>query len=286
MKSRLLNIAGRVGFELPTLFVLLIVATILNPMVAHAQDTRQIDPESSVAYLSMGSEPHRLETGLARVTGDVSLDLNDPADAIVNLKIVPDEGPKADYDVMSFTSKRSQMMGNGDLAVTGDLTVTHIERSVTVDPTEAYSGAVYGAPTAHTDTRQVTLVLSAARNSGSQNGTKQYSGRIVEASENFPQLLDAVSAGNWPTTLVNNEKCSSTSTIGEDYSGPTCTGTVIASVTNSVTAVGVSSAYSGFEPAFTPDRTQVNIAMGLTLAQPSTPSSVATGTEALDGHMQ
>ena len=47
------------------------------------------------------------------------------------------------------------------------------------------------------------------------------------AYEDFPELFTAVSKTNWPP-VVANENCQMPSTIGEDYRGPQCTGTVIA----------------------------------------------------------
>ena len=44
---------------------------------------------------------------------------------------------------MSFTSKQSVMMSDGKFIVTGDLSLTRIERSVTAEPNEAYSGPDY-----------------------------------------------------------------------------------------------------------------------------------------------
>ena len=94
--------------------------------------------------------------------------------------------------------------------------------------------------------------------------------------EDFPQFLDAVAQGNWPNQLINDEKCDNPSTIGEDYHGPECTGTVIASVSNAMVPSGNPGAedFSGFEPIVNPDRNKATIALDLKLT-PMSASSVA-----------
>ena len=45
--------------------------------------------------------------------------------------------------------------------------------------------------------------------------------------EEFPELLSAIKNTNWPP-VVQNKYCYMPSTVGEDYSGAVCTGTLIA----------------------------------------------------------
>jgi len=47
--------------------------------------------------------------------------------------------------------------------------------------------------------------------------------------EDFPELLSAIKETNWPP-VVQNKDCQMPSTVGEDYSGALCTGTVIATI--------------------------------------------------------
>ena len=63
----------------------------------------------------------------------------------------------------------------GKLAVGGDLSVTRVERSVTLDPNEAIPGPEYGEPVVHTDTHEVRLVFPGARLPAAQNGAIQLS---------------------------------------------------------------------------------------------------------------
>jgi hypothetical protein len=49
--------------------------------------------------------------------------------------------------------------------------------------------------------------------------------------ENFPGLFSAVPKTNWPA-VVANQQCQMPSSVGEDYRGPQCTGSVIAATDN------------------------------------------------------
>jgi hypothetical protein len=253
--------------------LLLLAATTAS--IAHAQDSWQIDPQHSIATLSLGSGASQLQIGLARVSGEVEFEPSDPGDPIVTLKMVGD-ARKADYASMSFSSKRSAIRADGKLTVTGDLSVTRVERSVTMEPNEAYAGPEYGDPVASTTTREITLIFSDPRQVPSQDGALHFSGRSTVVREDFPDLLDAIALDDWPSQLINDEKCENPSTIGEDYHGPECTGTVIASVSNAMVPSGNPGAedFSGFEPIVSPDRNKATIALDLKLT-PMSASSVA-----------
>jgi hypothetical protein len=254
---------------------LLLLAATTASIAAHAQDSWQIDPKHSVATLSLGSGANQLQIGLARVSGEVEFESSDPGDPIVTLKIVGD-ARKADYASMSFSSKRSAIRVDGKLTVTGDLSVTRVERSVTMEPNEAYAGPQYGDPVASTTAREITLIFSDPRQVPSQNGALHFSGRSTVVREDFPDLLDAIALDDWPSQLINDEKCEDPSTIGEDYHGPECTGTVIAIVNNVEVPTGGSGGegYYGFEPIVTPDRNMATIALDLKLT-PISASSAA-----------
>jgi polyisoprenoid-binding protein YceI len=279
MRSQQSNSVHLVAHGLRPVLIGLAFGVVVASVPVLAQDTWQVDPQHSIARLSLGSGSNAVEVGLARVSGDVVFDSNDPADPSVNLKITPDDGPVAQYEQMRFTSEQSTLTSDGKLVVAGELSVTRIERSVTMEPNEAYAGPVYGDRVARTDTRQITLVFSDSPQSAAHVGTIQLSGKTSVSREAFPQLLDALTLDDWPTQLVNDEKCEVPSTVGEDYSGTKCTETVIATVTNSVVMVGTAGGedYSGFQPAVTPDRDRGSIGLDLKLKQElSTPPTAAS----------
>ena len=226
--------------------------------LAFGSDTWTLDSTRSNAQLFQGSKanPGSVNTGVARVTGKVKLDANNLGNSVVDLSIYPadeewghalsPEGTlpidyvpdSTDQTLLTFKSSRILRTGNGRLEVIGDLTLTRVERTVTATPTEAYAGPVYGDPVIHHVTREITFLfsnVSAARSSGSLTPAMQQKRGVLEVvgaarvdHEEFPELLSAIQDTNWPS-VVQNEDCQSAySGGGEGYSGPVCTGTLIA----------------------------------------------------------
>ena len=278
MKSlmpRIIHFATTRGLTL----ALLALAACLAAIPALAQGGAwQVDAEHSIARLSLGSSPRAVEVGIARVSGNVVFDSNDPADPIVNLNIKPEKASGADYSEISFKSKRSEMTADGKLAVVGDLSVTNVERSVTLDPNEGYYGAQYGEPVVHTDTREVTLVFPGVP--ATQSGALQLSAATHVSRERFPQLLTALAPGNWQSAVVEDQQCSMPSGLAsEDYSGAACTGTTVSAKTNVVASgnPGLGEGYYGFEPAVVPDGSQASIAFNLRLTQVTSGPSATSG---------
>src|ERR1700751_3097099 len=276
MSSCLKRVLPHITKRLYRIVNLLLLAATTDPIAAHAQDSWQIDAKHSVATLSLGSGANQLQIGLARVSGEVVFESSNPGDPIVTLKIVGDPR-EADYASMSFSSKRSAIRAYGKLTVTGDLSVTRVERSVTMEPNEAYAGPQYGKPVARTTTHQITLIFSDPRQGTYQNGSFPFAGRSTISREDYPDLLDAIALDDWPSQLINDEKCQNPSTIGEDYHGPECTGTVIASVSNATVPRGKPGAedFSGSEPIISPDPNKATIALDPKLT-PMSASSMAS----------
>lgn len=276
------GVVSRVG----RIFLLLALALAVVSLPAQAQSgIWQVDAQHSVARLSLGSGPRSVEVGIARVSGRVAFDASNPADPLVNLNVEPVKG--ANYSEISFRSKRSEITKDGELAIVGDLSLTRVERSVTpyVGGGEGYYGAEYGQAVAHTDVREITLVLPSASVPEAQNGTMRLSPSIHVSRERFPELLSAMAAGHWPNLLVEDEHCTMPATVGEDYSGPVCTGTPVVTATNSVnTYEGGGEGYYGSERIVTPDGNQATIAFGLTLTQPESGPSAASGSAEAAGN--
>jgi len=268
MKSHLHNVLSLSSNVVGPLIMFLAFATATVSIPACAQDIWQIDPKHSVATLSLGSGANQLQIGLARVSGEVVFESSDPGDPIVTLKVFGD-ARKADYASMSFISKSSALTVDGKLTIIGDLSVIHVERSVTVEPSEAYAGPQYGDPVTYTNTRQVTVVFSDPHGLASQSGVMHFLGTSTVSREDFPQFLDALTLADWPTQLINDEKCKTPSMIGEDYHGADCTGAVIAHVSNAVVSTGAPSGegYYGFEPVISPDRNKATISLDLKLEE-------------------
>jgi len=266
MKSHIIHLGTK---KLSLMFLILALAVFIISMPAQGQSSIQkVDAEHSIARLSLGE----VEIGVARVSGNVAFAANDPSSAVVNLNIVPDS-LGADEREISFQSKRSAMTSDGKLAVTGDLSVTAIERPVIsyVGAGEDYHGAQYGEPVVYTDAREVTLVFPAG---SPAPGALQLSASTDVSPERFPQLVEALAHGNWPSIVVEDEYW--TATPGEDYDGLVCTGTPVKAAMNSVTTdEGGREDYSGPQPVAIPDGSHATIAFNLKLTQVAAAPSAA-----------
>jgi polyisoprenoid-binding protein YceI len=230
---------------------------VISPLAFADGGTWPLDFTTSSARLfqSSAADPDSVNIGVARVTGKVKLDTNDLGNSVFDLNIYPaDEQwghalspdgtlpagyvPDAtDHTLLRFQSKRILRIGDGELAIIGELTLTRVERSVTLTPNEGYAGPVYGEPVIHTTTREVKFLfpnLGSALSSRPltsaavrKKGVLVLSGSARVGHEDFPELLNAIQDTNWPA-VVQNERCQMPSTVGEDYHGATCTGTVVA----------------------------------------------------------
>jgi polyisoprenoid-binding protein YceI len=257
MKTPFTNTIHLTKSRVAGILIAVVMSTILPLAFAADGTTWSLDASTSSAQLFQGSRanPESVNTGVARVTGDVRLDTNNLDSSVVDLSIYPaDENwaralnsdgslatafvPDAtDHTLLTFKSTRIVSTANGNLDVTGDLTLTRVERSVTMDPNEGYSGPEYGAPIIHTETREVTFLFPNSSNTSLSGGLTpvslrtnnnvEFSGSTHVGHEDFPQLLGAMQDTNWPA-VVKDEVCKNSSTVGEDYHGPSCTGTVIA----------------------------------------------------------
>jgi hypothetical protein len=222
------------------IFKLASVATIgiLAALPAAAQNTKiKIDSENSTArlFVASSSNPDKsINVGVARLNGDVRWNANDPAKSAFDFTVYPaDEskpglstGKTASYSVISFKSKRVEPVGYGAVRVTGDLTVSDVERVASFDPSEAYSGPTYGPAVVHSAKHEVVFYFQPAKaaDGSNQETPSNWVASSTVVGEDFPELLSAVATSDWPV-YVAEENCVMPSTVGEDFSGPACTGT-------------------------------------------------------------
>lgn len=212
-----------------------------------AQDAvLRIDPEHSTArlFLASSKSPHAaVNVGVARMSGTVEDAGDDPSESALDFTIYPADGTApattsndkgsyqsvpvaAAHTVITFKSKRVVPMGGGAFRVMGELTLTYIERTTTLDANEGYAGPVYGPPVVRSEKREMVFefqrtAVSAVRTRN--RAAAELSGSGVVDAEDFPGLFTAVSAMDWPA-FVEDDQCTWPSTVGEDYSGPACTG--------------------------------------------------------------
>jgi polyisoprenoid-binding protein YceI len=209
----------------------------------------RIDSEHSTARLFLASSRNpdaSVNVGVARANGMVTRNAADsampefdftiyPADKTASLERLKQEqdnkkpGDEPDYTVITFKSTRVARIDKETFRVTGNLTLTYVVRVPTYDPSEAYSGPVYGPAVTHSSRQEAVFEfrqVNPSRAQAAKKGIAEWSAFSTINGENFPELLDAVSATDWPT-FVADEHCVMPSTIGEDYSGPACTGELV-----------------------------------------------------------
>lgn len=254
MNLDMTRMIGPVNHKLAAFTIGILVLAVSAAVPAIAQDgaSWEIDSRHSVAHLFLGSaaNPEALEVGLAAVNGSIKLDAADPSESVVELTMYHgDQSASAtaagasDGD-LTFQSRRVQRMEDGDWKATGDLTLTTVTRSVTVNPGEDYSGPAYGAPAVSSTTREATFLFRPVTQER-QNGTLELSAATVIGRENFPELLRSARSATWPNTLVQDEDCRMPARISEDYAGPACTGQLVIAQVSSVMPSNISEDYAG-----------------------------------------
>lgn len=214
--------------------------------VATAQsDGTKIDSDHSTARLILSSSQKAessINVGVARMNGEVRWNANDPAESVFKFTAYPadenepgvspdDKKPgknipdTANYTVITFKSNQVVPGENGTVRVAGDLTVTRVERIATYDPSEAYSGPTYGPAIVRSVTREAVFVFQQAKmtDAATKGDPTIWVASSLISGEDFPQLLNAVEATDWPV-FVSDEQCTMPLTVGEDFSGPACTG--------------------------------------------------------------
>lgn len=210
---------------------------VLAALPAAAQNAKfQIDSDNSTARLfvtSSKSPDKSVNVGVARMNGKVRWNAADPSKSVFDFSMYPaDEkeagqtrSESANYAILSFKSKHVVPIADDTVRVTGELTVSDIERVASYNPSEAYSGPTYSPAIVHSAKREATFVFQ--RTKAGDQVARDLGGDWVASAviigEDFPELLSAVSATNWPV-YVAEENCVMPSTIGEDFSGPVCTG--------------------------------------------------------------
>ena len=235
----------RIGSKLAIIAFLGIISGI--PSIA--QDTAwNVDSDHSTARFVLSSSKRpaaKINIGVAQVSGIViGADASDPSEFDLTIYPADQDTPDPqsedrrgesglqstpDYTVIAFRSTVIKPIGQATVHVTGDLTVTYVERVATYGPSESYSGPTYGPPITHSERREVTFEFQQIhqdRLSRESASRAKWSASGVIQSASFPELLRAVEITNWPV-LVEDEQCEMPLTTGEDYSGPKCTGTLV-----------------------------------------------------------
>ena len=254
----------------------------------------RIDSGYSTASLSLASSRGRSwNVAIAKVSGTATFN-DDPDKDALNLYIYPArEGkrlldPKggfrdnsyADlsrYALMSFHSSSFARTGDGKLAVTGELSVTHVQREPNISWSNAYSGPDYGQPMGQTTTRTVTFVFAAqtfdAQHVNARNQAivatmppKEISAQATIDLHNFAALRVAWLDSVWPL-VVEDEHCEMpwARASFKDYSGAICTGNPVLPTPLSQPRQRFGRDYPGSDEVTAPDSDEATVLVDLRL---------------------
>jgi hypothetical protein len=219
------------------LAVLLVMVGMMAALPAVAQNTLwRIDSAHSTARLFLASSKNPAaadNVGVARTTGVIEYEAGNPSRSDFDFTIYPadktaeESGNNPDYTVIRFKSTHVVPVNEETFRVTGNLTLSYVERSVTADPNEAYSGPLYGPPVHHSVNQEAVFEFHQVSSAGTQKATNkaEWLASSTTVGEDFPQLLNVVSTTSWPTFVVD-ERCVVLS-VGQDFSGPSCTGETV-----------------------------------------------------------
>jgi polyisoprenoid-binding protein YceI len=266
----------------------------LAPNLAAQQQSFHVVPDHSTARIFVGSpnNPTFFNVGVTRVSGELNLDPNDPQTSTFNFTLyaanekdaanADAQAQAGDQPVISFQSQHVVERGDGTLRVDGQLTVTEIEQTATASAGEDYSGPAYVTTGLKHSVHEASFIFSPlAAESAPDSSPEPSNVRLLTAQqtqpesamlltatasvngEAFPELLSSVEGASWPT-VVNDEKCTTSSSIGEDYSGPSCTGNVIDAFPSPEQPLQAGEDYSGPQ-LIAPQGEQVTIHLGLDL---------------------
>ena len=264
------------------------LAFLLVSFTAWAQKGElRIDSGYSTASLSLASSGSGASwnVGIAKVSGTVILN-HDPDKDVFNLDVYPArEGSRllkqsggfrddsfanlSRYAVMSFRSSSVTRNREGKLAVTGELSVTQVQRDANIVWSNGYAGPNLGELVAHTATRPVTFVIELENRTTMQNhSTEEMSALATIPLRNFPALRSTWLNSVWPI-VVENEHCDMpevrASSAMKDYSGAICTGTPIEVTPLRQPRQRFGDDYPGPNEATTPDADEATILLHLRL---------------------
>jgi polyisoprenoid-binding protein YceI len=276
--------------------VTLLAAGVGTPALAQSSNW-VLNSDHSTGRLTLSSTADRnasFDAGIARVKGAIRIDADSLANSSFNFTIYP-----ADLDpsllnadgslntsefstasrstVINFRSKEAKLTGDGILAVTGNLTVSHLERHMTITPSEAYGGPVYGEPEVHSVMREVTFLIpnALAAKAGATQKLELAASTDLK-TEDFPGLFEAITDANW-LVAVEDKSCEMPALSSEDYQGPSCVGAVVDVTPRSWGPQTIGEDYPGAQPEESHVRDNVTIALSLELRSDRSSSSAVSG---------
>jgi polyisoprenoid-binding protein YceI len=274
---------------------LLLGLTVLVVASVSAQIVKwQIDAGHSTASIFLaqsGDADPGINVAVAIAAGTMEIDSADPSKFSLQLNIIPaDQGDAlleahgtlrarayaalSRYTVMSFQSKSALRDPSGELKLTGDVTITYVEREGPSDWNVAYSGPVAITPVNKSATHTVTFTFDKSASEiayGQKVGWMEITGDGKIPLEDSPAMRFWLSNSVWPT-LVQDRHCYTPnySVNMRDYHGAVCTGNVVETMPRKRIADGSTSGLDYSGPRYeTPQKiNEVRLVLDLKMREP------------------
>jgi polyisoprenoid-binding protein YceI len=277
--------------QLPLLLSLAVLAVASVP----AQSAKwQIDAGHSTASIFLaqsGDTDPGINIAVAIAAGTMEIDSADPSKFSLQLSIIPaDQGDAllephgalrggayaalSRYTVMSFRSTSAVRDQSGELQLTGDVTISYVEREAPSDWNIAYSGPTVITPVIKSAMRTVTFTFDKSASEiayGQKVGWMEITGRGKIPLEDLPAMRFWLSNSVWPT-LVEDRNCYTPnySASMRDYHGAVCTGNAVETKPRKRVADGSTSGLDYSGPRYeTPQKiNEVRLVLDLKMREP------------------
>ncbi len=278
--------------------VLSALAASLLALPAFAQSTDwKVDGNQSSAQIAIATRPHgsgnTVTLGAADASGALHLDNADLSKSAFQFELRPssrvsaaagsnaeDPAPAdAQSSLIRFHSESATLTSDGQLKVTGTLTVTRVVRIVDLTANEGYSGPVEIGSRVVESSREESFILpiSAADLPNPQGKPfLDLSSALKINAEDFPELYDELLSTNWPAK-AEGLNCEAAPSSSEDYAGALCTGTDVQSRSIVRTATSFGEDYPGDSANSVQPANVVTLALHLHLAPQGTQLSAKNG---------
>jgi polyisoprenoid-binding protein YceI len=248
------ELEAQIGIRMKSVAQLQLVLglTALAAASVSAQNAKwQIDAGHSTAsvFLAQSGDPDPgLNIAVAMAAGTVDLDSADPSKLSLQLNIIPADQDQAllnsngtlragayaalsRYTVISFQSESAVRDQSGKLQLTGNVTVTYVEREAPADWNVGYSGPTVVTPGSESATRKFTFTFDKSASDiayGQKVGWMEITGLGKIPLEDFPTLRHWLWSSVWPM-LVEDRSCygPNYSISMREYHGAVCTGQLV-----------------------------------------------------------
>src|SRR5246127_2975838 len=274
---------------------LLVGLTVLAVASVSAQSAKwQIDAGHSSASLFLaqsGDTDSGINIAVAIAAGTMEIDSADLSKFSLQLNVIPaDQGDAllethgtlragayaalSRYTVMSFQSKSAVRDQSGELQLTGNVTISYVEREAPSDWNIAYSGPAVITPITKNATRTVTFTFDKTASEiayGQKVGWMEITGHGKIPLEDLPAMRFWLSNSVWPT-LVEDRNCYTPnySVSIRDYHGAVCSGNVVETEPRKRVADGSTSGLDYSGPRYeTPKKiNEVRLVLDLKMREP------------------